>query len=155
MRDQLVAQVSGVVGTEGGGAVRALVESARAPGGGGVAVLTGVLAFVLAATGAFLELQAALDGIWRVTPVPGLNLSGFLKDRLRSFAVMIGVGLLLLVSLAGSASLAAAGAWLAPRIPQAPWVSPSPMSWCRSCWQPRCSRCSSSFFPTSGLAGEM
>ena len=122
VREQLIAQISGVVGTQGGGAVRALVESARAPGGGAVAALSGVLAFVLAATGAFLELQAALDAIWRVTPVPGLNLSGFLKDRLRSFAVMIGVGLLLLVSLAGSASLAAAGAWLSPRFPQAPSV---------------------------------
>jgi len=36
--------------------------------------------------------------------------------------VMIGVGLLLLLSLAGSAWLAGVGAWLAPRIPQAPWL---------------------------------
>ena len=34
VREQLIAQISGVVGTQGGGAVRALVESARAPGGG-------------------------------------------------------------------------------------------------------------------------
>jgi len=120
VREQLVAQISGLVGTQGGRAVRVLVESASTPGGGGVAALTGITAFVLAATGAFLELQAALDAIWRVTPRPGVNLGAFLKDRLRSFAVMIGVGVLLLISLAASALLAAAGVWLAPRIPQAP-----------------------------------
>jgi len=122
VRERLVSQINGLVGTQGGGAVRVLVESARAPGGGGAAALAGLVAFVLAATGAFLELQAALDGIWRVTPMPGLNLAAFLKDRLRSFAVMIGVGLLLLLSLAGSAWLAGVGARLAPRIPQAPWL---------------------------------
>ena len=87
VRERLISQISGLVGTQGGGAVRVLVESARAPGGGGAAALAGLVAFVLAATGAFLELQAALDGIWRVTPMPGLNLAAFLKDRLRSFAV--------------------------------------------------------------------
>jgi membrane protein len=106
VRERLVSQINGLVGTQGGGAVRVLVESARAPVGGGAAALTGLVAFVLAATGAFLELQAALNGIWRVTPIPGLNLAAFLKDRVRSFAVMVGVGLLLLASLAGSAWLA-------------------------------------------------
>src|SRR5437773_1420455 len=74
---QLVGQINGLVGAEGGHAVQALVEAARAPGGGIVAGLTGGVAFVLAATGAFLELQAALDAIWRVTPKPGLNLASF------------------------------------------------------------------------------
>jgi membrane protein len=121
VREQLVAQISGLVGSDGGRAVRTLVESAHSPGGG-LAALTGAVAFVLAATGAFLELQSALDTIWRVTPMPGLNLGAFLKDRLRSFAVMIGVGLVLLLSLAASAIVTAAGVWLSPRIPHAPTI---------------------------------
>jgi membrane protein len=119
---RLVAQISAVVGDQAGRAVQALVTSARSPRGSVVAVTTGTVAFVFAATGAFLELQAALDTIWRVKPVPGLNVTGFLKDRLRSFGVMMGVGLLLLVSLVASAALAAAGTWLSYRFPQAPWL---------------------------------
>jgi membrane protein len=122
VREQLVAQITGLVGEQGGRAVRALVESGHGTIGWNVAALTGLLAFVLAATGAFLELQAALDTIWRVTPAPGLNLGGFVKDRLRSFALMVGVGLLLLASLAASASLTFAGAWLSARVPQAPML---------------------------------
>lgn len=120
LREQIVAQITGLVGVQGGRAIRALVEGASTPAGGGLATVTGSVAFVLAATGAFLELQAALDTIWRVTPAPGLKLGAFLKDRVRSFGVMVGVGILLLMSLAASATLAAVGAWLAPRIPHAP-----------------------------------
>jgi membrane protein len=119
---QLMARINGLVGAEGGRAVEAMVTSAHAPGGGVVAGIAGAVAFVVAATGAFLEMQAALDSIWRVTPVPGLNLRGFLKDRLRSFGVMIGVGVLLLISLVASAALAVAGKWLSTRVPEAPWI---------------------------------
>lgn len=119
VRERLVAQITSFAGEQGGRALRVLVESAGSPAGEGLAALTGAIASVLAATGAFLELQAALDIIWRVTPVPGLNLGGFLKDRARSFAVMIGVGLLLLLSLVATAVLTAVGAWLSPRIPHA------------------------------------
>ena len=68
---------------------------------------------MLAATGAFLELQTALNTIWRVKPNPNTaTFKTFVVDRVRSFGLVVAIGFLLLVSLAVSAALAAMGAWL-------------------------------------------
>ena len=62
---------------------------------GVLATVLGSIAFVVAATGAFLELQAALNTIWRVKPKPGAHLKAFLIDRLRSFGLVVAIGFLL------------------------------------------------------------
>jgi membrane protein len=102
--------------------VQALLEGASRRREGILATVLGSVAFVVAATGAFLELQAALNTIWRVTPTPRLNLSAFLLDRLRSFGLVVAIGFLLMVSLAGTAALAALSAWLAGCCPAIPRV---------------------------------
>src|SRR5262245_3546152 len=68
VQGQIVGQVGGLIGQEGGRAVQALVEGAARRQSGVLATAIGAITFVLAATGAFLELQTALDTIWRVKP---------------------------------------------------------------------------------------
>ncbi|HEY3497960.1 MAG TPA: YihY/virulence factor BrkB family protein, partial [Polyangiaceae bacterium] len=63
------------------------------------------------------ELEAALDTIWEVEPKPGRGIMGMVKDRLFSFAMVMGVAFLLLVSLIMSAALAAVGAFLSGALP--------------------------------------
>ncbi len=122
VRGEIVGQLDQLVGHDGAVAVEALLEGASQRREGILATVLGSVAFIVAATGAFLELQAALNTIWRVTPNPGLNLSGFLLDRLRSFGLVVAIGFLLLVSLAGTAALAALGDWLARRSPAVPML---------------------------------
>ena len=122
VRGEIVGQLDQLVGREGALAVQALLEGASKRREGILATVLGSVAFLLAATGAFLELQAALNTIWRVTPTPGVNLSGFLLDRIRSFGLVVAIGFLLLVSLAGTAALAALGGWLARRAPAVPML---------------------------------
>src|SRR6266704_646933 len=76
--------------------------------GGVVATMMGVAALVFGATGAFVELQDALNTIWKVQPRPR-GLLRMLKDRFLSFTLVVGIGFLLLVSLVISAALAALG----------------------------------------------
>ena len=120
VRGELVGQIQGLVGREGGRAVQALVEGASHRGSGVLASIVGGITFVLAATGAFLELQAALNAIWRVRPKPGVHWSSFLLDRVRSFGLVVAIGFLLLVSLAASAGLAAFSGWIARHAPGVP-----------------------------------
>jgi membrane protein len=114
---EMASQVEGLVGREGAQAVRALLEGASQRQSGTFATIVGSITFVLAATGAFLELQAALNAIWRVAPNPSANLSAYVLDRLRSFGIVVGIAFLLMVSLFISAALAAANAWLDRRAP--------------------------------------
>jgi membrane protein len=122
VRGQLVGQIEGLVGRDGGLAVQALVEGASKRGGGTLATVIGAVTFVLASTGAFLELQAAFDAIWRVKPKANMNVVSFLKDRARSFSLVVAIGFLLLVSLAVSAGLAGLSDWLGRQAPELPFV---------------------------------
>lgn len=120
VRGEIVGQLDQLVGRDGALAVEALLEGASQRRSGILATVLGSITFAIAATGAFLELQAALNTIWRVKPKPGAILRGFLVDRLRSFGLVVAIGFLLLVSLAVTAALAALSEWLARRSPALP-----------------------------------
>jgi membrane protein len=122
VRGEIVGQLDQLVGREGALAVQSLLDGASQRRAGIVATVVGSVAFVVAATGAFLELQAALNTIWRVKPNPGVNLKAFVIDRLRSFGLVVAVGFLLMVSLAVTAALAALNGWLSGRLPNIPLV---------------------------------
>ena len=124
VRGQIVAELDHLVGPEGAKAVQTLLQGARRESGGTLATVLGTVTFLLAATGAFLELQHALNRVWRVQPKPGLSVRALLLDRLRSFGIVVAIGFLLLVSLAVSAALAALGNVLgrAPGLP-ALWMA--------------------------------
>ena len=122
VRGEIVGQLDQLVGREGADAVQGLLELASQRRAGVVATVIGSIAFVVAATGAFLELQAALNAIWRVKVKPGINLKAFAIDRLRSFGLVLAIGFLLMVSLAVTAALAALGGWLSGHFPNVPLV---------------------------------
>ena len=112
-RGEIIGQLKNLIGVEGARAVQSmLVNAGQDSQGGMIAAIVGGVTLLIAATGAFLELQAALNGIWRVQATPGSRLKRFLTNRLRSFGLVVGMGFLLLVSLVISAALAAFSRWL-------------------------------------------
>jgi membrane protein len=112
VRGEIVGQIQGLVGRQGAEAVQAMLENASRPSSSILATIVGLVTFFLGATGAFLELQTALNAIWRVKPRPGANVRAFVVQRLVSFGLVVGVGFLLLVSLLVSAALAALSRYL-------------------------------------------
>jgi len=120
VRGEIATQVGRLVGREGARSVQSLLDGAGQRRAGIVTTTVGSVAFVVAATGAFLELQAALNMVWRVKPNPGSHLKAFLIDRLRSFRLVVVVGFLLMASLAVTTALAAFSAWLSPHASSIP-----------------------------------
>jgi membrane protein len=119
VRGEIVGQLEGMIGREGALTVQSLLESAGRPKSGTLATIIGGVTFMLAVTGAFNELQGALNKIWRVKPRPSSMIKEFLTHRMRSFGLVVSIGFLLLVSLAVSAGLAALGSWLGRLFPGA------------------------------------
>src|SRR5262245_10474122 len=78
VRGQIAGEIEYLVGRQGARAVQSLLQGASQGKGNTIATIIGAVTFVLTSTGAFLELQAALNTIWRVVPKPGLNLKAFL-----------------------------------------------------------------------------
>jgi membrane protein len=109
---EIVAQLNHLVGRESALTVQNLLDAAAQRPSGFIATLLGAITFLIASTGAFLELQVALNTIWRVKPRPTGYLYAFVMDRLRSFGLVVAIGFLLLVSLAITAALATFNAWL-------------------------------------------
>jgi membrane protein len=116
-RRELFSQVSGLVGSEGGEAIQALVSAARKPNTGAWATVIALATLFVGATGVFVQLQDALNQIWGVRRAAGRGLRNFIKDRLLSFALIMGIGFLLLVSLVLSAGLSALGKFMVGLLP--------------------------------------
>ncbi|MBF2029611.1 MAG: YihY/virulence factor BrkB family protein [Oscillatoriales cyanobacterium C42_A2020_001] len=112
-RGEVVGQIQGLVGKPGAEAIQAMLQNTQKPGSGGiVATAVGIGALLLGASGVFGQLQEALNAIWGVQPKPGRGMRFFIQNRFVSFAMVLVIGFLLLVSLLLSAGLAAFGAFL-------------------------------------------
>ena len=108
-RAQVEYQLRSLIGADGAQAVRDMLLSADHPVAGTIATVLGLATLILGASGVFLQLQASLDTIWDVQPKPGRGIRGIIRDRILSFAMVLAVAFLLLVSMAISALLAALG----------------------------------------------
>ena len=84
-----------------------------------VATLLGLATLLFAASGVFAELRDSLDTIWGVRP-PWAGIGAEIKSRFFSFAMVVGVGFLLVVSLVFSAGVEAAGKYFGQMLPLPP-----------------------------------
>jgi len=90
-------------------AIQATAQHTYRSGSGVPATVLSIVFFGFGATGLFLQLQSALNVIWRVTPKPGRGLRRLLHDRLGSFLAVLGISALLLAEMLVTAALAALG----------------------------------------------
>ena len=112
-RGEISAQIGHVVGPSAANAIQAIVVNARPAAAARGGTLVGLAILLVGASGVFHELQSALNTIWSVDPQPGRGLLGVLRHRVLSFAMVLAVAFLLLVSLLVSAALEAAGKFFA------------------------------------------
>ena len=78
------------------------VANAADTSSGTLATLIGIVTLIATASGAFGEMQAALNAIWKAKP-KNATLSRLLRARLASIGLVATLGFLLIVSLAASA----------------------------------------------------
>src|SRR4051794_5247529 len=104
----IVSQFEQLVGREGAQAVRAILSTQQQYPPTRLTTYLGIGVLVFGATGVFAQLQDALNTVWGVVPAPGFGkhaLLSFLRQRFISFAMVLGICFLLLVSLVLSAGL--------------------------------------------------
>jgi membrane protein len=108
----VVSQIRGLIGIEGASFVQSMIASAYKSDATILATIFSVVMLLLGASAVFIELRDSLNKIWRVQPKPIGTVRAFIRVRLLSFAMILGIGFLLLVSLILSAVLAAMGDYL-------------------------------------------
>jgi membrane protein len=115
----LRGQLGSLVGQSGSEQIETIMQEAERPEGSAtLATLLGVGALLFGATGAFMQLQGALNRAWDVQPDPAQGgIRNFLLKRAMSLGMILAIAFLVLVSLALSAALSAFGDALGARLP--------------------------------------
>ncbi len=114
---QIIGQIRELIGDQGAAAIEATIQSARKETLGPTGTALALIPLVFGLWGVFGELQDSLNTIWGVTPKPGRRVTDVLRERFLSFAMVVGIGFLLLVSLVLSAWLAAVSAYVGRMLP--------------------------------------
>lgn len=108
----IYTQIKGLIGPAGAALIETAIKNSANKSSGLIATIISLVTLGIGATAVFIELQDSLDMIWKVKPKPSNAIWGFIKARLISFALVVSVGFLLLVSLIVSAGLAALGEFM-------------------------------------------
>jgi membrane protein len=120
VRRTVTGQFQSLMGQEVAGSVQTMIaEAERKVSGSGPRLLLSVGGLLFGATGAFVSLQSALNGAWSVQPDPKQGgVRNFLAKRVLSLGMVLVIAFLLLVSLALTSLLAAAGGRIFGGLPE-------------------------------------
>jgi membrane protein len=112
-QQQITQQIDALAGPAAGKAAASFLQAPGAKRHGALGAVLSLITLVFSASGVLIELRDDLNYLWEI-PAPhvsGLRMvTSFLKERLFSFAMVLSVGFLLIVSLAVNTWIAALGA---------------------------------------------
>ena len=105
VREQILSQFDLLMGHDPALAVDAMLGRAAVEMHGLVARIIAIATFVIGTTAVFVQLQDSLNKMWDVAPKPGPLIRTLLWKRVVSFALLLALGFVLVVSLALSTTL--------------------------------------------------
>jgi membrane protein len=114
---RIYGQLAAFVGHDTAIQLQYIIRNAAFMGKGILAIVIGGLVLLIGATSVFAEIQDSLNMIWGVKSKPKSGLVSYLQNRFLSFSIIIGMGFLLLVSLAVSAIFDNLTGWMQTSIP--------------------------------------
>ncbi len=115
---QVMASIKDMLGETGAKAVEGMLAGASRPAAGILASILGIGALLFAAIGVVVQLKDALNVVWEVEESKHSGLWHFTRNYVLSFAAVLTLGFLLLVSLLVSAGLAATGKYASTYLPE-------------------------------------
>ncbi len=116
-QNKIFEQLKGALGPAAAASVQDMVRNAAKPRSGTVATIIGIVTLIFGASGVFGQLKDALNTIWDVEPKKSGGIMTLVKDRFLSFAMVLGVGFLLLVSLVIDTAITAIGTYAGSHLP--------------------------------------
>jgi membrane protein len=114
---ELVDRIAGLVGPESARLLMGMIGQVSRPRSGALATIASLLTMGFGATGVFTQLQASLNDIFRAARPARAGVRGFVRQRLAGFAMILGIGALLFVSLLLSAAVAAVRGFVGVHLP--------------------------------------
>lgn len=117
-RGEIVYRISDFVGQPTASLIEQALTNARQPDLSNFASVMSIGVLFFAASGVFAQLQDALNTIWGVQLRSGRPITQFISKRILSFAMVIGMGFFVILSLLLSTTISTLSEWeLAPDFP--------------------------------------
>jgi membrane protein len=104
-RGEITQQLRNMLGADAGSAIESILAHTKEPHANLIGTVVGLVVLFFGASGVFSELQDSLNAIWEVKPKPGAGVKNLIKARAFSFAMVLAVAFLLLVSFLLSAAI--------------------------------------------------
>lgn len=92
-------QLSGLMGTRGADQLMDIIHQIRQQNNAAQYSIIGFIILIFGATTIFADMQGSINYIWSIRAKPKKGWLKFLRNRLLSFSLIIGIGFLLIVSL--------------------------------------------------------
>lgn len=124
---QLLEQVRSLTGPSGASTVKMLINNAHHVGSGIIAAVVALATWLFGASGVFVDLRDSLNIIWDVPQRESSTWRSIIRQRLVSFAMVIGLGILMLASLLMTTFVAVAEKFFSGILP-APTASVSELA---------------------------
>lgn len=117
VRGEISGQISSAVGPEAADQVQTMIANASQQGDSTIAIIIGLATLLFGATGVFVQLQRSLNLAWEVEAKPESGIAKIALDRVLSLGFILGIGFLLIVSLALTAVLQALSGFIQQHLP--------------------------------------
>jgi membrane protein len=99
VQGRIYDQLGHLVGHDSALAIQGFIENIYDPGNTLIATIIGLVTLVFGATGVFAQLKYSLNTIWNIDPKPKREYVKYILDRLLSFAYILGIGFIMVVTL--------------------------------------------------------
>jgi membrane protein len=96
---KMYTQISSLVGTSGAEQVLKIIQNMREQQSAAKYSIIGAVILVFGATTVFTDIQDSINYIWSIKAKPKKGWLKYLRNRLLSFSIIVGMGFLLVVSL--------------------------------------------------------
>lgn len=113
---QLFEQVSGVIGQSATTELQGILNNMSTQNNSTLIAVVGALIFIFGATGVFSEIQSSINFIWSVKAKPKRGWLKFIKNRLISLLLVVGMGAMMLVTIVANLIIDLVSTRLAPYI---------------------------------------
>lgn len=98
VQGRLTGKIASVLGTESAETIKTIISQTLNTESNIISTIIGIATILFGATGVFYQLQISLNKIWKVETISKFSFKKIITDRARSFAFILAVGFLLLIS---------------------------------------------------------
>lgn len=119
VQGRLTDEFAAALGPKAAQTIEGIVQDTMNPDKNLISTIIGIATLLFGATGVFYQLKISLNEIWRIEGSPGFNFGKLVKERAKSFAFILVIGFLLLISFIVTAAIAALNDYLKSLITEA------------------------------------